>query len=242
MRASGCTGGTVPILASVATPTIEDSLAAAERAVERGAGLQGTGFWRTVSLVKGQSELADRYADRIAAIDRAAFEQWALFHIPVGLGTTLMILATVVGIVLIGWAYSLDGLSAVVVFYVGLGALLITTHGLAHLLVGRLGGIRFTHWFIGEIRMPQPGVKVDYSSYLRTDARTRAWMHASGAITTKLIPFSLIGAAVAADLPPWAVWLLVMIGAATILTDILWSTRSSDWKKFRRELRLAQSS
>jgi hypothetical protein len=66
-------------------------------------------------------------------------------------------------------------------------------------------------------------------------------MHASGAIATKIIPFALIGAAIAADLPAWAVWGLAVIGIASIVTDVLWSTRSSDWKRFKREMRLAQN-
>jgi hypothetical protein len=101
-------------------------------------------------------------------------------------------------------------------------------------------GIDFTHWFIGTIVRPQPGVKVDYSSYLRTPAMARAWMHASGAIVTKAIPVLLLGAAVAAGLPSWAIWGLVVISVATIATDVLWSTKSSDWMKFRRERRFAQ--
>jgi hypothetical protein len=102
-------------------------------------------------------------------------------------------------------------------------------------------GMRFTHWFIGKISQPQPGVKVDYSTYLRTPASRRAWMHASGAITTKVTPFALIGAAVAADLPSWAVWGVPVVGVAAIVTDILWSTKHSDWMKFRREMEFAQT-
>ncbi len=61
-------------------------------------------------------------------------------------------------------------------------------------------------------------------------------MHAAGAITTKVVPFALIGAALAADLPVWSVWTLVGLGGAMIVTDVLWSTKSSDWKKFLREM------
>ncbi|MGH3649314.1 MAG: hypothetical protein ACRDU9_01290 [Acidimicrobiia bacterium] len=223
-------------------PAIEESLLAAEAAVDAGRGLSGTGFWRAVASVKREPELIDRYADRIAAIDLAAFEQWALVKMPVSWGTALMALATAVGVGLVGWSYYTTGeLISVVLFYLGLGVLLVTTHGLAHLLIGSALGMRFTHWFIGKITQPQPGVKVDYSTYLRARAVNRAWMHAGGAITTKLIPFALIGAAVAADLPRWAVWGLPVIGVAAIITDIVWSTRNSDWKKFRREMKFAQT-
>ena len=67
-------------------------------------------------------------------------------------------------------------------------------------------------------------------------------MHASGALVTKIIPFALIGGAVAAGLPTWAVLGLVVIGTAMIITDVLWSTTSSDWMKYRREMKFAQTS
>jgi hypothetical protein len=67
-------------------------------------------------------------------------------------------------------------------------------------------------------------------------------MHASGAIVTKTVPFVFLGAALAADLPAWVVWALVVIGFAQIGTDLTWSRKASDWKKFRREMNLAQTS
>jgi hypothetical protein len=227
----------------VGSSRIDERLAAAEDALGAGRGLKGTGFWGVVADVKRDPALAERYGERIASIDRTAFENWALFTVPVVPGTVLMILGTVVSLALVALSYAVTGqLAKVVVFYIGLGIVLVTTHGLGHLAVGRGFGMRFTHWFIGEITQPQPGVKVDYASYLRTPARRRAWMHAAGALTTKAIPFLLIGAAIAADLPVWAVWGLPVIGLATIVTDVLWSTDKSDWKKFKREMEFAQGS
>lgn len=223
----------------MATPAIEESLALAESAVAAGQGMGGTGFWATVERVKRDPELIDRYAGRIAAIDRKAFEDWVFFSVSVGIGTVLMTIATVAGVVLIGLSYVIDDdLLKVLAFLVGLVVLLATTHGLAHLVVGRIYGIRFTHWFIGSLAQPQPGVKIDYDSYLRTPPGHRAWMHASGAIVTKLVPFLLIGAAVAAEMPAWLIWGLVGLGVIMIITDVFWSTGVSDWKKFRREMGL----
>lgn len=223
------------------TLAIEQSLAVAETAVDMGEGLAGTGFWEAVRRVKTDRELVDRYADRIAAIDAAAFERWAVITVPLHLGTALMILGTVLGLVLIGAAYTQENLIAVVAFFAGLGVLLTTTHGLGHLLVGTVVGIGFTRWFIGSWAMPQPGVKVDYSTYLRASPRRRAWMHASGALVTKSIPFVLIGPALAAGLPSWAVWTVAALGLVMVGTDIAWSTKSSDWKKFRREMSFSQA-
>ena len=143
---------------------------------------------------------------------------------------------------LIGLAYSLDDLVAALSFLAGMGILLVTTHGLGHLVAGTFVGIGFTSWFIATPIRPQPGVKVEYESYLNTPPRSRAWMHASGALVTKLVPFLLIPSAIIAEIPVWAVWLLVLIGVVTVVTDLAWSTKSSDWKKFKREMRLVQSS
>jgi hypothetical protein len=221
---------------------IEDLLGAAEASVAAGRGLGGTGFWAACDTVKGNPELAERYGPRIASIDQSAFRDWALLVVPIVPGTWLAILATLLGLALIGWSYGLAGLAAVAVFYLGVGVLLVTTHGLGHLLVGRLLGIRFTSWFVGTLGRPQPGVKVDYASYLAASATSRAWMHAAGAIVTKLVPLALVGAALAAGLPTWAVWLLPVITVAGVVTDVVWSTKSSDWMKFRRELASAQMS
>ena len=67
-------------------------------------------------------------------------------------------------------------------------------------------------------------------------------MHASGALITKAIPFLLLGAAWGAEIPGWAVLVLLGVGVGQIITDIVWSTRSSDWKKFKREMAFAQTS
>ena len=67
----------------------------------------------------------------------------------------------------------------------------------------------------------------------------RAWMHASGALVTKAIPFVLLGAAWGMEAPGWAWAVLLVVGIGQVATDLLWSTKSSDWKKFARERRYA---
>lgn len=221
--------------------TATGTINAARAAAESGESLSGTGFWKLVGDIKGDNTL-DRHIDAVAEIDQLAFKDWALVTVPLWLGTVLMVLGTIVGLVLVGLAYPTSGTWSGVLILAGAAVLLLTTHGLAHLVVGSIVGISFTCWFIGTIAMPQPGVKTDYSTYLRTPAAARAWMHASGALTTKLIPFLLVGAALAADAPAWATWALLAIGVVTVLTDILWSTKASDWKKFRREMGFVQGS
>lgn len=221
-------------------PTIDERLDSAEAALAAGEGLAGTGFWGAVREVKEDPELVERYADRIATIDTRAHRQWAMLVVPLGLGTTIAVVVLGAGLALVRWSYALTGAGAVLAFLVGTGILIGGSHAPAHLVVGRLLGIRFEYWFVGSVARPQPGVKVDYVSYLRSTPRRRAWMHASGALVTKLVPFLLIGAAVAADLPVWVAWVLAAAGLVMVVIDVVWSTKSSDWKRFRREMRFAR--
>lgn len=214
--------------------SIEASLAESPEA-----GLEASGFWKVVKATKQDPALVAEFAGRIASIDREAFLRWALLTVPIGLGTVLAIAGSVVGLVLVGLAYSAADPWNGVLLLAGMGVLLFATHGLGHLLVGRLAGIRFTHWFIGSAGRPQPGVKTDYASYLAAGARQRAWMHASGAIVSKIIPFALIPAALIAGVRSWAILLMVLVGVVSVITDAIWSTKFSDWKKFRREMAIA---
>ena len=218
---------------------IERRLDRAERAVTEGSSLSGTGFWAAVGAVKQDPALVDAYRTRIADIDRRAFESWALVTVPFGLGTAVMLVGTLVGLGIVWAAYGASDLWAGLFLLAGTGVTLVTTHGLAHLAVGMAVGMRFTHWFIGTASRPQPGVKVDYSTYLSTAARARAWMHASGALVTKAIPFFALGPALVIGVPGWVTALLVLVGIIQIVTDVAWSTKASDWKKFRREMRYA---
>ena len=222
---------------------VEAILDAAEKAVASGSPVAPTGFWKAVAAVKRDPGLVEAHADRIARIDRASLKAWALVTVPLWLGNVLMIGGASIGLALVAWAYYLQDLVSGLVFLLGFGIVLVTTHGLGHLVVGSLLGMRFTHWFMGPLRPPlPPGVKLDYSTYLRAPPRSRAWMHAAGAIVTKLMPFAFLGAALAARVPMWVFWALILIGVAQIVTDVLWSAKASDWKKFRREMALAQRS
>lgn len=207
----------------------------ARSAVASGRGLGGTGFWRLVTAIKNDPDL-ERFADDVAEVDRKALLDWAILVVPIRPGTVLAVAVMLAGLALLGVAAAVGGHWGGFWLLVSAGFLLATTHGLGHLTVGRAVGIRFAFWYVGEVTRPQPGVKIDYSTYLRTDPTRRAWMHASGAIATKLVVAVLILAAVIADLPAWTQVTMLVLGVATALADVFWSTKSSDWKKFRREL------
>lgn len=233
------------------TQDIDRTLSAAERELE-GRGkpdLKRLGFWKAVGAVKRDRELVDRYAERIAAIDRRSFERRVPIRFPAALGVVADILGLALGIGLIALVVApLTGPSPwatspwrELVFLAGMGAILVASHTLTHWIFGTLSGIRFTHWFAVPPLKPQPGFKIDYASYLRTRAVSRAWMHASGAIVTKLVPFATYPFALQAGLDPWAIWLILGIGVIQIATDAFWSVKASDWKKVRREMRAARA-
>lgn len=202
--------------------------------------LRVLGFWRAVAAVKRHAELVDRYATRIATIDRATFRRRVRITFPVALGVILLDLGLFGGLLLLGIATVVDHPWREVIVLVAAGALDVTTHGLAHLAVGSIVGIDFTDWFVDLPKRPQPGFKIDYASYLRASPRQRAWMHAAGAIATKLTPFLVIPYAAAIGTDTWAVLALLVLGVVQVPFDLLYSVRASDWKKFRREMRLAR--
>jgi hypothetical protein len=221
---------------------VAKALAACELELQAGRtpDLRALGFWRAVAAVKRNPELVDRYAPRIATIDRAAFRRRVRLAFPVALGVILLDLGLFGGLLLLGIAIVVDHPWREIIVLVAAGALDVTTHGLAHLAVGTFVGIDFTDWFVDLPKRPQPGFKIDYASYLRASPRRRAWMHAAGAIATKLVPFLVIPYAVAIGTETWALLALLALGVVQIVSDLLYSVKASDWKKFRREMRLAR--
>jgi len=221
---------------------VVNALAACEAELQAGRtpDLRALGFWRAVAAVKRHPELVDRYATRIATIDRAAFRRRVRLAFPVALGVILLDLGLFGGLVLLAIATVVGHPWREIIVLVAAGAIDVTTHGLAHLAVGTLVGIDFTDWFADLPKRPQPGFKIDYASYLRASPRQRAWMHAAGAIATKVVPFLVIPYALAIGTDLWAVLALLALGVVQVIFDVLYSVRASDWKKFRREMRLAR--
>lgn len=221
---------------------VERILTEAEQVLAAGGqpDLRALGFWRGVGAVKRDQRLVESYSERIARIDRAAFERAVRVRMPAMVGVGLDVVGLAAGIGLV--ALSGSALTSVreVAFLVGVGLILGATHTLTHWIVGRAVGIRFTDFFI---RLPlPPGLKIDYASYLRASPVARAWMHASGAIISKVVPWAAIPFALGMGLEAWAVWVLLGVGILQLITDATLSTRYSDWKKFRREMLVARQS
>jgi hypothetical protein len=219
---------------------IDRTLVACEQALAAAGNpdLRALGFWRAVAAVKRRGDLVERYASRIATIDRETFRRRVRLAFPVTLGIIALDVALFGGLVLLAIAIGVPHPWRELLVLAATGALDVATHGLAHLAVGTFAGIGFTDWFVS---LPKPpGFKTDYASYLRASPRQRAWMHAAGAIATKLTPFLVIPYALAIDTDAWAVLAILTLGIVQVVTDLLFSVRASDWKKFRREMRLAR--
>ncbi len=221
---------------------IERTLTSCEQALRSPGAIDLTrlGFWKAVSAAKRRPDLAARFADRIARIDREAFLRATPIALPAAVGVGLEAFGALAGLAVTALAPVFGPPWRDLAYLVGAGALIGATHALAHYVVGSAMGMRFTHFHSRPPLRPQPGFKIDYATYLRTPARSRAWMHASGAIVSKVIPFLVAAIAAAQGAAAWAVWVLLGIGVLQLVTDATLSTRASDWKKFRREMRFAR--
>lgn len=214
-----------------------------EAAVDAGtADLGALGFWRLLAKVKTDPVLCAHWAEQAGRIDRKAFEARVRPRFPVWLGNLVLLLGALLGGFAVGIALGTrDELVAGLALVFAGVAWSVAFHSPTHWLVGRVVGIRFTAYFFGGPFPPRPGVKTDYASYLRVSPTARAWMHGSGAVATKLAPFLALAFWPASGAPAWAALALVAIGVFQVVTDVLLSTKSSDWKKVRRELRAARA-
>jgi hypothetical protein len=222
-----------------------------EEAVDRGhQDLRELGFWRVVALIKRDDELIERYADQVGRIDAKAFLGWAPVRLPLWLGNLLLAIGFAIGVAAFllavakgdrssaGYDATLTGVGLLI----ATGAWDVALHSPTHLLVGRAFGMRPTGYFLRGPTAP-PGLKFDLASSLRTPPERRAWMHASGAIASKVVPFLVLAltAIVGIDAPGWAIVALWVIAIGQLVTDLLISTRKSDWKKVRREVAVARA-
>ncbi|HET8527262.1 MAG TPA: hypothetical protein VFM81_11575, partial [Actinomycetota bacterium] len=212
-----------------------------EAAVDAGqTDLRALGFWRLLARVKADPVLAHHWAEQAGRIDRKAFDARTRLRVPVWFGNALLVVGTLAGAVAVAFALTTDSeeLAGWALIFAALDWS-ATFHAPAHWLVGRGMGMRFLAYYVRDLP-PFPGLKIDYATYLRVAPEARAWMHASGAIASKIGPFLALAFWPASGAPGWAAWVILGYGVSIIGTDVLISTRKSDWKRFRREMRVAR--
>ena len=230
-----------PTAGEAASLRIAEELDRIEAAVRAGStDLRTLGFWRVVAAIKCDPVSVLDHADQVGRIDRAAFRARVRARVPVWVGTVLLGAVTAAGVVAIVLAARWTGTAAGLALLAAAVAWAIGVHSPAHWGFGWFAGIRFTDYFLGGPPPPRPGLKTDYATYLRAEPSMRAWFHASGAIASKLAPFVAVALAPATNAPAWAVLAAAAFGVLQIVTDVLFSTKSSDWKRFRRERAVAR--
>ena len=214
-----------------------------EAAVEAGStDLRALGFWRIVARVKPDRMLVDRHADQIGRIDAMAFRSGVRFRLPVWAGNTILLTGALIGLGAAIAARMVTSSTLSGLLLVAAGSIwTVALHSPTHWLVGYAVSIRFTDYFVGGAPPPRPGLKSDYATYLRADPGSRAWMHASGAIATKVAPFLALAFWPGSGAPWWGPAVLLAIGLLTIVTDVAFSAKKGDWKKFRRERAVARA-
>ena len=221
----------------------QDAFARIENAVDAGnTDLSELGFWRLVRQIKRDPMLSEHWAEIVGRIDRKAFEHRVRPRLPVWFGNGVLVSGTAFCAAALAYAVACDNPPVAGGLLVGAGAVLsVTLHDPAHWAVGRARGIRFVCYFLdGPFRI-QPGLKSDLASYLRAAPEARATMHAAGAVASKVAPFLALGLVPLSDAPAWAAWALAGLGVLQIITDIVWSTKKSDWMRFSREMAVARS-
>jgi hypothetical protein len=204
--------------------------------------LSALGFWKLVRAVKADPALATHWADAVGRIDRLAFEARVRPRFPVWLGNAALSLGALAGVgAVVFSSLCHDRLWSGLALVASAGIWSVTLHDLGHWVAGRMEGIRFTCYFLdGPFRI-QPGLKTDYATYLRTSPEGRATMHAAGALASKIAPFVSLALWPVTNAPGWAALAIAAIGVIQIVTDVVWSTKHSDWKKVARERRVAAS-
>jgi hypothetical protein len=202
--------------------------------------LRALGFWRLIAEIERDRVLTIAFADQCGRIDEAAFRARVRFRAPVWAGNVLLAGVVGAGLVAVVLAARWTGAAAGLALLAAGLAWSLGVHSPTHYLVGRVDGIRFTAYFLGGPPPPRPGIKIDYATYLRADPAKRAWFHASGAIATKIAPIVAVAVSPATNAPGWAVITMGAYGLLQIVTDIAFSVRSSDWKRFLRERAVAR--
>ncbi len=210
--------------------------------------LKELGFWKIVAQVRRNPKLAEEFGEQIARIDIAAHKaSW--ISVPLWLGHVIEILVTLFGLWLLYLAlyHSISSIRSAAL----VGAtffLSFSLHPLTHYAVGRVLGINFKYYFLHGLyiffRSPgkkwwklEPSLKVGYASYLRASPKSRVVMHASGAVVTKLTILLVLLFGIKFNAPVQGIIATAAMLALYIATDILYSTKSADWSKVKRELR-----
>lgn len=159
------------------------------------------------------------------------------------LGNTVEIVGTFFALYLIFIAPDLSNTPLRFLLYlVAWGCLEFFPHGLAHFIVGRMVGVRFSYYFLGKSaatklklpfvswiakRLPVLTLKVHRVSLRSVSRGGRAVMFASGAAASMILPF-IAAVASLGRLPILFSAILLLVSAANLAFDLYFSPKVGD--------------
>jgi hypothetical protein len=125
-------------------------------------------------------------------------------------------------------------------YLIGLALMLVVTHTLAHMALAKLYGIKISKVYLGGMVKLQPTVVAEYSSYFTVSPEKRKNYHAIGAYVTILtsLIILLISFIFYVHLSVKIISIIVFIGI--LITDIFFSSKYSDLKRARREIKIKE--
>ncbi len=163
--------------------------------------------------------------------------------IPVLLGNTIEVLGTIFALYLILTAPDVpDTFLRFILYLISWGCLVFFPHDLAHFIVGRLVGVRFSYYFLGKssvtklkmpllgaiaARVPVPTLKIERCSLRSVSRGGRTAMFASGAVASMILPFFAATASIGHISMPLSAALL-LISLANVGFDIYYSPKVGD--------------
>jgi hypothetical protein len=165
------------------------------------------------------------------------------FRIPLVLGNGIEVLGIIAGIYLLMAGSDINTVPLrFLIYLLSWVCLVFFPHCLAHFAVGRLVGVRFTHYLLGKssitkLRLPVITavssviplltLKIDRGSLRSVGPGARAVMFASGAIVSMVLPFLPVVVSVGRLPAIWSVCLL-LLSIANICFDLYYSPRAGD--------------
>lgn len=168
--------------------------------------------------------------------------------IPLAIGNLFEVVGTALALYLINTAPDIIDIPLRFVFYlISWGCLVFFPHCLAHFMVGRLVGIRFTNYTLGRsaiarLRMPLLSalaakcplltLKVDRTSLKSASRGGRAVMFTSGAAASMILPF-FAAAASFGHLPLSLAMFLIVLSAGNLALDLYYSPKAEDISRIR---------
>ena len=121
------------------------------------------------------------------------------------------------------------------------------SHDLAHHLVGKILGIRFSYYYIGRsaitklripvisevlTKIPVLGIKIDSTSLTEVAPSRRTLMHASGAISSMILPWIVVFTVYTLE-PFWVGALFTLLTVGNMIFTFYFSSRVGDLYRAR---------